>query len=58
MEEKYQCDKCGKFFNKDSITYMACEGLFCRICADTIYEQAFEGPFEYEDNGLNEYMRE
>jgi hypothetical protein len=58
MEQKFQCDRCGKEFTKKYMTFISCEGLFCVPCADDIYMKEWENfasPFQFEDNGINEF---
>lgn len=53
-----QCGRCGKYYDRKLMIYISCEGVFCPTCNHEIMESIFEGPFEYEDNGLNKFVRE
>lgn len=34
----FDCTGCGDVFEKDQLEYVACEGLFCRICMNRIID--------------------
>lgn len=38
VEQVFECDKCHNYFERNSISLMACEGLFCEDCSIALLE--------------------